>query len=71
MKLYTLKQVADIEDRSLRQLQREIADGRGPPIVQLGPRTFRVTEEDLKAHHRSRRKLPPGYRADAAAGEGC
>jgi hypothetical protein len=60
-KLLRFKDCAAREDISLRQFQRRLARGEGPPVVQLGPRTFRVLEEDHDEHLRARRKLPPGY----------
>jgi hypothetical protein len=56
----TLKEVADAGSQSLRNLQRIIARGQGPPIVHLSPRRRGVIRRDRKNYYRSLRRFPPG-----------
>jgi hypothetical protein len=46
---------------SERHLERLIAAGLGPPITELGERTWGVTDDDGDAWLAARRRLPPGW----------
>ena len=57
MRILSLKETADRSDLSLRQLQRLIAAGDGPPTFQLSKRRVGVDEAGHEAWLLSRRKL--------------
>jgi hypothetical protein len=57
----TLQQVAKSGGESLRNLQRKIALGLGPPVVHLSVRRRGVIRRDRKEYYRSLRRFPPGY----------
>lgn len=64
MKLLTLKQCAKEAGTSERHLQRMNSQGKGPPLVRVGDRSIRVTEDDLRAWIRARRTVPAGWKGD-------
>ena len=45
----TLRETADIADIGYSTLKRKIADGTGPVVTRLGPRTIPVTDENREA----------------------
>lgn len=65
-KLLTKKQFAQKIGRSVRHLERLIAQGEGPPTVRIGVRAVAIDELDGDTWIETRRMLPPGWK-DAAA----
>jgi predicted site-specific integrase-resolvase len=45
----TLRETADIAGVGYSTLKRYIAEGTGPVVTRLGPRTIRVTDENREA----------------------
>jgi predicted DNA-binding transcriptional regulator AlpA len=45
----TLRETANIADIGYSTLKRKIAEGTGPVVTRLGPRTIRVTDENREA----------------------
>lgn len=66
MAILPLKKIADRHGVSLRNLQRQIARGEGPPVIQLSPRRVGIDEDDDAAWLASRRKPRPASDAPAA-----
>jgi predicted DNA-binding transcriptional regulator AlpA len=52
---------------SERHLDRLNALGKGPPVIQLGPRRVGIADDDGDAWIESRRVVPPGWRDPSAA----
>ena len=66
MAILPLKKIAAKHGTSLRNLQRMIARGEGPPVIQLSPRRVGIDEADDDAWLASRRKPRPA--PDGGAG---
>jgi predicted DNA-binding transcriptional regulator AlpA len=56
LRILTKKEAAQRNRISLRLLERLIASGEGPPIIQLGARRVGIDEDDNDAWLRSRRR---------------
>jgi predicted DNA-binding transcriptional regulator AlpA len=52
---------------SVRHLERLNSFGKGPPLIQLGPRRVGIAEDDGEAWLASRRVVPPGWNDSSAA----
>jgi len=57
--VYTYKEAADITGVARRTLERLIALGEGPAILELSPRRRGILGSDLQAWFRRRRRSPP------------
>ena len=60
-----LDEAAQRIDSTRRTIEREIAAGRGPAVVQITERKIGILEEDLAAWIRSRRRVAPSTPAEA------
>jgi excisionase family DNA binding protein len=60
MKFYTFEEVAKTVGITLRTFQRWRAQGRGPSVIELGPRTKRVGDAELEEWAKSCRRAAPG-----------
>jgi hypothetical protein len=65
--IHTKKQFAKQAGVSVRHLERLLAAGEGPPIVQLGVRRKGIADDDGETWLRSRRRVPPGFREGGAS----
>ena len=63
MPILSLKTIAKEEDRSVRTIQRQIAAGDGPRVIQLSERRIGVDEDDYRAWKEACRR--PQVRRDA------
>ena len=71
MRIISLQEGAARSSRSLRTLQRQIAEGKGPPVVKVTERRRGILEpefeEGLRAHRRTvprnRDQRPPSSEA--------
>jgi hypothetical protein len=62
MQVLSLNEFAKRAGFTRRTLERCIALGEGPPVVDLSPRRRGIIDEDGDAWLRSRRRVPPGAR---------
>ena len=63
MKINTLDEIAERGRISRKTLDRDIARGKGPPLVRLSPRRVGVLEDDFQEWLKSRRVPPAGKAA--------
>lgn len=70
MNVLSRKKAARRANQSLRNLERQIAVGEGPPTIQLSPRRIGIAEDDLDAWLASRRRVPPRSQERAKSGTG-
>ena len=64
MNVMSRREAARRTNQSLRNLERLLARGEGPPIIHLSPRRIVIAEVDLSAGLASRRRVPPGFKED-------
>ena len=65
MRVMSLQEGADRSGQHLRTFQRQIAEGKGPPIVEISERRRGILESDFEAWLLSRRRPvlePPALR---------
>jgi predicted DNA-binding transcriptional regulator AlpA len=62
-KILSMKEIAELEGRSLRSVQRQNKAGEGPPLIQLSPRRIGVDEDDYRAWVEARRLTPEAQAA--------
>jgi predicted DNA-binding transcriptional regulator AlpA len=60
--VYSYNQAAAITGLARRSLERLIALGQGPAIVELSPRRRGILESDLISWLHNRRRAPPATR---------
>lgn len=61
--VYTLNQAAEVTGVARRTLERLIADGTGPAVIDLSPRRVGILADDLEQWLGSRRRPAPGEAA--------
>jgi hypothetical protein len=61
---------AERADQSLRTLQRQIAEGKGPPIVEISQRRRGILESDFEAWLLARRRPAPTLDVPVKRGPG-
>ena len=63
IKVFSYDECAEQAGISSRQFQREIADGKGPPVIAITARRRGVLEEDFTAWILARRRSAPAVTA--------
>lgn len=64
MKVLNYNECAERANTTRRNFERQLADGKGPPIVHISARRRGVLESDFEAWLMSRRQAVPGGAAN-------